>query len=283
MQIFTIFFYALTAECPVERFSEIYYNDRRKGMRLMIKDIKMLAIDLDGTLLHDDMSISPFTADILKKAWTKGIRIVFATGRMFCSARAKLLPLQLGDIPVVCYTGAWTARLAFARDREWKVQTFINDYAYMAQPDPLEQEYSQYRIRKTIYTGEDFYHPAETVTRMIIVEKNLQKRDNIRKFLEDRFQDRISIVYPERIFIDIHKAGVSKANAIGVLAARWGIRPEQIAAFGNTENDISMLRYAGHSFAVANAEPVAKEAADKTIGSNNEDGVAHAIATILKL
>lgn len=57
----------------------------------------------------------------------------------------------------------------------------------MAQPDPLEQEYSQYRIRKTIYTGEDFYHPAETVTRMIIVEKNLQKRDNIRKFLEDRF------------------------------------------------------------------------------------------------
>ena len=118
---------------------------------------------------------------------------------------------------------------------------------------------------------------------MIIVEKNLQKRDNIRKFLEDRFQDRISIVYPERIFIDIHKAGVSKANAIGVLAARWGLRPEQIAAFGNTENDISMLRYAGHSFAVANAEPVAKEAADKTIGSNNEDGVAHAIATILKL
>ena len=160
-------------------------------MRLMTKDIKMLAIDLDGTLLHDDMSISPFTADILKKAWTKGIRIVFATGRMFCSARAKLLPLQLGDIPVVCYTGAWTARLesqqvisqdgispdlageilAFARDREWKVQTFINDYAYMAQPDPLEQEYSQYRIRKTIYTGEDFYHPAETVTRMIIVER----------------------------------------------------------------------------------------------------------------
>lgn len=115
------------------------------------------------------------------------------------------------------------------------------------------------------------------------MEKNLQKRDNIRKFLEDRFQDRISIVYPERIFIDIHKAGVSKANAIGVLAARWGIRPEQIVAFGNTENDISMLRYAGHSFAVANAEPVAKEAADKTIGSNNEDGVAHAIATILKL
>ena len=39
-------------------------------MRLMIKDIKMLAIDLDGTLLHDDMSISPFTADILEKGWT---------------------------------------------------------------------------------------------------------------------------------------------------------------------------------------------------------------------
>lgn len=93
MQIFTIFFYALTAECPVERFSEIYYNDRRKGMRLMIKDIKMLAIDLDGTLLHDDMSISPFTADILKKAWTKGIRIVFCHRAhvLFCQGQTSAI------------------------------------------------------------------------------------------------------------------------------------------------------------------------------------------------
>ena len=80
MQIFTIFFYALAAECPVERFSEIYYNDRRKGMRLMTKDIKMLAIDLDGTLLHDDMSISPFTADILKKPGLKAFVLLLPPG-----------------------------------------------------------------------------------------------------------------------------------------------------------------------------------------------------------
>ena len=61
-------------------------------MRLMTKDIKMLAIDLDGTLLHDDMSISPFTADILKKAWTKGIRIVFATGHvLFCQGQTSAI------------------------------------------------------------------------------------------------------------------------------------------------------------------------------------------------
>ena len=70
--------------------------------------IKLVAIDLDGTLLHDDMSISSYSKNVLKKIQNAGIRIVVATGRMFSAARLKTAELDLGDVPVICYTGAWT-------------------------------------------------------------------------------------------------------------------------------------------------------------------------------
>ena len=69
--------------------------------------IRMIAIDLDGTLLHDDMTISSYSRDVIKKASEEGFKVVIATGRMWNSARKKMEVLELGNVPVVCYTGAW--------------------------------------------------------------------------------------------------------------------------------------------------------------------------------
>jgi HAD superfamily hydrolase (TIGR01484 family) len=68
--------------------------------------IRMIAIDLDGTLLHDDMTISSYSRDVIKKASEEGFKGVIATGRMWNSARKKMEVLELGNVPVVCYTGA---------------------------------------------------------------------------------------------------------------------------------------------------------------------------------
>lgn len=68
--------------------------------------IRMMAIDLDGTLLHDDMTISSYSRDVIKKASEEGFKVVIATGRMCNSARKKMEVLELGNVPVVCYTGA---------------------------------------------------------------------------------------------------------------------------------------------------------------------------------
>ena len=69
--------------------------------------IRMIAIDLDGTLLHDDMTISAYSREVIQKAIQKGYEIVVATGRMWDSARSKVALLRLGNVPVICYTGAW--------------------------------------------------------------------------------------------------------------------------------------------------------------------------------
>lgn len=64
--------------------------------------VKMIAIDLDDTLLHDDISLSDYTKDILRKVMERNIRIVIATGRMFQAARPWGQAIGLGDVPLIC-------------------------------------------------------------------------------------------------------------------------------------------------------------------------------------
>lgn len=120
-----------------------------------------------------------------------------------------------------------------------------------------------------------------TVTRVVFADAREEERSRIRAFLESRFGEEITVVYPGDDFVDVHKKGIDKASALSFLAKRRGIRPEEIMAFGNTENDVPMLRYAGVSYAVANADAIAKEAAGRICASNEEDGVAKVIAELV--
>lgn len=263
--------------------------------------IRMIAIDLDGTLLHDDMTISAYSREVIQKAIQKGYEIVVATGRMWDSARSKVALLRLGNVPVICYTGAWimwsetgepilqdglSADLASrvmlaARERGWEVTAFWDNHIYMERPNGSEAKYQKYRTQKPQYLGEAFYHPPMTVTRVVFADPSEEERGRIRAFLESRFGEEITVVYPGDDFVDVHKKGIDKASALSFLAERRGIRPEEIMAFGNTENDVPMLRYAGVSYAVANADGVAKEAAGHICASNEEDGVAKVIEELV--
>lgn len=264
-------------------------------------DIQLAAIDLDGTLLHDDMTISDFSKEIIQAAAGR-IRIVVATGRMFDSARKKANLLGLPDMPVICYTGAWVGMsrsgkilvreglspetaegiLSYGREKGWAMQTYIDDEVCLPAPSEAEEKYRKYRAKPSLYLGEDFYHPKVSPTRIIIVEADLQKKNQIRKEIGERFGDGVEMVYPGDDFLDIHKRGVSKAHALEILAAGWGIGKEHMVSFGNTENDASMLRYTKHSYAVSNAEPEAKKAASEVLPlTNNEDAVAHKLKELL--
>ena len=262
-----------------------------------------ILFDLDGTLLRDDMTISPYTKDVAAEA-AKRLRIVVATGRMFDSAREKARLLGLGDVPVICYTGAWTglaesgrvlereglstelsaAILEEGRKHGWLVQSYINDEVCLPEPSEKEQQSQKYRTKKPVYLGEAFYHPSVPPTRLIIVEPNQEKKEAIRRYLTDHFGGEAEMVYPGDVFLDVHKKGVSKGRTLARLGSEWGIRPEEMVSFGNTENDASMLRLTGLSYAVANAEPEAKAAARVILPrTNNEDAVAHQLAALLGL
>ena len=114
-----------------------------------MSSIKMIAIDLDDTLLRD--SISDYTKETLQKAMAKGVKIVIATGRMFQAARPWGKAIGLGDVPMICYTGSLTGLcesgklirnvrveketaldiLQTIKDHGWYAQTYIDDNLYV--------------------------------------------------------------------------------------------------------------------------------------------------------
>lgn len=263
--------------------------------------ICMIAIDLDGTLLHDDMTISPYSRSVIRRALDKGFKIVVATGRMWDSAKIKVDLLDLGNVPVICYTGSWIMMsetgkpvlqqgldpelasriLYFAKEKGWGTTIFMDDRIYMEKPDGTEIKYQKYRSKKPVFLGDVFFHPTQLVTRVILADPSYEQRMVIRKAIEKEFGDAVDIVFPGDDFVDVHKKGVNKAQAVRFLAEKAGIGPDEILAFGNTENDVPLLKYAGQSFAVANADEVAKKAAKGICLSNEEDGVAKEIEKLL--
>ena len=81
--------------------------------------------------------------------------------------------------------------------------------------------------------------------------------------------------------MDVHKKGVSKGTALQKLCNMWDISLSEVIAFGNTENDVSMLKMAGISYAVKNADEYARSAAGSICDSNENDGVAKVLAEYL--
>ena len=112
-----------------------------------MEPIELIAIDLDDTLLRDDISISEYTKAVLKRAQDRGVRVVIATGRMFQAARPWGQAIGLGDVPLVVYTGSMVARcesgevlsyepmelataqeiLDVGRAHGWYMQTYIHE------------------------------------------------------------------------------------------------------------------------------------------------------------
>ena len=168
-----------------------------------------------------------------------------------------------------------------AKEMGWDATAFWDNHIYMEKPNGTEAKYQKYRTQKPQYLGEAFYHPPMTVTRVVFADAREEERRRIRAFLESRFGEEITVVYPGDDFVDVHRKGIDKASALSFLAEKEGIQPEEIMAFGNTENDVSMLRYAGVSYAVANADAIAKEAAGHICASNEEDGVAKVLEALV--
>ena len=139
--------------------------------------VKMIAIDLDDTLLHDDISLSDYTKDILRKVMERNIRIVIATGRMFQAARPWGQAIGLGDVPLICYTGAFvglcesgrvlrdvtmdmeTAQgiIDTAHERGWYMHAYIDDEVYVPFRDERTESYEKQCGVSAHVLGEDFW------------------------------------------------------------------------------------------------------------------------------
>lgn len=263
-----------------------------------MKNIKLIAIDLDGTLLRDDISISNYTKEILLKAKDKGIRIVIATGRMFCSARAWGMKIGIGDVPMCVYTGSMVGLcesgriisdqrmdLKIARDilnvgkeNNWYMQSYIDDTVYVPFRDERTDRYEKTCGIKAQVLGDDFWTPSKAPTKVLFYDDDLSVMAKIRKIVGEKFKNSAGSVISQPNYFELNKKGVSKGNTLTKLCNEWGISLDNVMTFGNAQNDVSMFNISPWSFAVENASDTAKAHAKFTTFSNNKDGVARAIA-----
>lgn len=258
--------------------------------------IKMITIDLDGTLLRSDGSVSDRTVRTLQAVRDKGVVVAIATGRMYQTARPYGERLGLGDSPLLLFAGGlietleskkilfqqvipreWAQELAdLARRRGWQLQTYIDDVLHAARDDEWIRDYERITHSKACICGDDFYHVQGDCNKLL----SRGGHDDLvarKALIEKTFPGRFNVLFSAPTFLEIMPQGVDKGEGIRRLGELYGIGTDEIMALGDSQNDLDMLKAAGFPVAMANAAEEVKAAAAYVTASNDDDGVAAAV------
>lgn len=253
---------------------------------------KLLLFDLDGTLLRDDKTISDNTFKALKKCREKGMLIGVVTSRSEKNSMtyiAKLCPdiiISSGGA-LVKYKDEYIDKAEFSKEETSKLIRAAREICGMDVEitiDTMSGHYWNYKIDPkqadqnwgdSIYT--DFTDFSECALKMSVEIFNQKKADELKKVLSDCDCIRFSDGY----WYKITKKSVTKENAIVKLCDACGLAVDEIIAFGDDFVDIGMLKLCGMGIAMGNAIAEVKEIADQVIGSNEEDGVADYLESML--
>ncbi|SEC96554.1 hypothetical protein SAMN05428939_3782 [Streptomyces sp. TLI_105] len=265
---------------------------------------RLIATDLDGTLLRDDKSVSPRTIAALAAAEQAGIEVFFVTGRparwmdvvsdhvhghglAICANGAAVVDLHSGGtflevrplerpvaLDVVRALRAAAPGASFAVE----LTTGIH-YEPQYPPFFLDPGATVATAEKLLFEEEP--GSAAPVLKLLAQHPELDP-DVFLALAREAAGDRAAFTRSSpTALIEISALGVSKASTLALCCAERGIAAEEVVAFGDMPNDIEMLSWAGRSFAMGNAHPdVITAASGRTVG-NNEDGVAVVIERLV--
>ena len=256
---------------------------------------RLVAADLDDTLLTDDLNVSDHTKQTMAAAIAQGVHLTIATGRMFASAQR--IARQVGlNVPIITYQGSLIRNLLdgetlyersvqasearklydYTREHGLHLQTFIDDRLYSFDDNDKVIAYAgQSGIPYLVETDFDRL-PAGRHTKMIIIDEPA-KLDDLLPILRGQLGDEVHLTKSKANYLEfVHREG-TKGHALRFLAAHYGIPLEQTIAIGDAWNDREMIEAAGLGVAMANGVPALREIADYVTLGNNEDGVAHVL------
>jgi Cof subfamily protein (haloacid dehalogenase superfamily) len=257
------------------------------------------AFDLDGTVLRRNLRITEGTVAALQSLRERGMRLVVATGRRFESAREHAERLGFAeDDPVICYGGSMVRRmngetllhrtmpgslgievLEWAAARDLHARVFVDGHIITSPDIPSARPEAGASI---VDSPADWLRDSgEEPVKLVIVDRP----DDIEGWLEEAksaFAGHLFVTRSLPHYVEVGSLEGTKASALGFLCERWGIEPERVLAFGDADNDIDMLRFAGHGVAVGGMSGEVRGAADKVVPGVDEDGVAGYVESLLR-
>jgi Cof subfamily protein (haloacid dehalogenase superfamily) len=275
---------------------------------------RLLALDLDGTLLDSGKNISPRNLRAVAAARAAGVRLVLITGRRYPAARGIAAALGRG-VPLVLHHGALIVEPEAERDHEGTPQVL--------RCLPLDRETVRAAIVKGRKCGADpvAHCGFQAEGRLVVAEiaadnemlhgyvgRGLRDRVQVEDLARDLPEDVVQVMFAGRLprmidlhprlvetlgprakvertfypaqgmgFLDVLHPQVGKGEALTWLRERWGVAREETVAIGDNWNDREMLTAAGRGLVMGNAEQGLKELGLEVLPTNDEDGVAVAI------
>ncbi len=267
--------------------------------------VRLIATDLDGTLLRDDFTVSSRTRRALDTARDAGIEVVPVTARQPIGVLA--IAEQAGFTGwALCGNGAFAVHLQTGEILFQRSVTAHTQQALVTALNPLIPGLLHVSVRDAgeTFLAEEGYaaiasehdHKRDPATmgavplarvldapslKLVIRHPTIPTREilgAIGRLGLRGFEATVS----GAPFVEIMAEGVTKASGLAALCAHLGIDAAEVIAFGDAANDIEMLRWAGNGVAMGNADAAVKEASDEIAPSNNEDGVAQVVEGLVR-
>ncbi len=261
------------------------------------KDIKLIVIDLDGTLLNSDHEVSDRNEKALKMALAQGVQVAFATGKTYLSAQHLFEKLAFkapgifvqgltlydadGNITHQQVLNPVIARqiITFAEDRGFVMLAYSGTKIMARAYDKkLFDEMAKYHETVEAVGALQNVLGVMPINKLVAIGTDQRSAKALRWQLGVQLEGGIRLMQagiPN--MLEILPPGVSKGSALKLLTKDLRINADSVLAIGDAENDIEMLQFAGVGVAMGHAEQKVKDAADYIAPTNDEDGVADAI------
>lgn len=260
---------------------------------------KIIALDMDGTLLKSDNKISEKNKIAIKAAQAKGVKIVLASGRPLLGLNRYLEELDLvkGEDHVICFNGALvqntkTKKIVskvslkgsdlkyiyeISKELNINIHAFSVKEGLIAPKNSLYTEYDA-NLNSIDINIKDFYevNDEDDIIKIMMIDPQEILDPAIEKLPKGIFE-KYSGFKSEPFYLEFTHKEVTKGLGLKKLCEHLGIKREEVIACGDGANDLSMVTYAGLGVAMGNAIPEVKEVANYITTSNNEDGIAKVI------
>ena len=265
---------------------------------------KLICIDLDGTLLCDDKSITEENIQAIRSCTDIGVQVAISTGRI--SKFTKHIIKKLGvKVNIISANGGIIKDLddkyisihnldyeeilnikELLKDTD--VDIYLNTEECIISEGSIYEDYTYKKINKKLdeedrveiienYNLNDINNIyKDSIVKVVCINhQNINAAIESRKLLEE--SSKFEVTMPEKYFCEINKKGISKGKAVLELANYLGISTSEIICIGDSDNDTEMIKVAGLSIAMNNADKDVKDIADYITDSNNNSGVGKAI------
>ena len=272
-------------------------------------DIRLIGIDIDGTLLDSHSQLTPATVAALQRAADRGIQVAFSTGRFVTELTYLARQLPMIRYAVTCTgaevidleTGETLARRAFSNAEHRRLYQLLRPLDSMIQifseVDNRIHNSARELERCERYCGQDL---AAIIRSCHVAEEDLDRyvecytgqANKLHVFYADRAEKEkaLALLAGEPFFVsestpldlEVMPLGVDKGYGLEQLARHLGLDRSQVAAVGDGGNDAAMLRYAALGVAMGNGSSEAKAAADYITADNDHDGLAQWIGKLLE-